>query len=68
MQHFCRNRCPSLKPRRMLYHQLKTAWRNLIRQKGYTLINILGLSIGVCSTLVIYLIKRLKIGDQFARS
>jgi putative ABC transport system permease protein len=42
----------------MLYHLLKTAWRNLIRQKGYTLINILGLSVGICSSLVIYLITR----------
>lgn len=40
----------------MLYHQLKTAWRNLTRRKGYTVINVLGLSLGICSSLVIYLI------------
>jgi putative ABC transport system permease protein len=40
----------------MLFHQLKTAWRNLIRQKGYTLINVLGLSVGIGASLVIYLI------------
>ncbi len=50
----------------MLYHQLKTAWRNLIRQKGYTLINILGLSIGICSSLVIYLITSYELSyDRF---
>jgi putative ABC transport system permease protein len=38
----------------MLYH-LKFAIRRLLRQKGFSLINVLGLSIGVAACLLIYL-------------
>lgn len=34
---------------------LKIAWRNLWKNKGYTLINILGLSIGMASCILIFL-------------
>lgn len=37
----------------MLQNYLKTAFRNLWRKKGYTLINILGLSIGIACCLLI---------------
>lgn len=40
----------------MLLHQLRNAWRVLIRQKGYTVIHVAGLSLGICAGLVIYLI------------
>jgi len=50
----------------MLFHQLKTAWRNLIRQKGYTLINVLGLSVGIGASLVIYLVTSYELSyDRF---
>ena len=39
----------------MLQHYLKTAFRNLWRSKGYSLINILGLAIGMATCLMIFL-------------
>lgn len=40
----------------MLIHFLTTAWRNVIRQRAFAIINIIGLSIGLtcCLVLVIY--------------
>jgi putative ABC transport system permease protein len=32
------------------------AWRNIVRNKVYTTINILGLALGICGCLVLYLI------------
>lgn len=40
----------------LLKHSLVTTWRTLRRNKLFTLINILGLSIGISASLVIYLI------------
>lgn len=37
---------------------LKIAWRNLWKNKGYTLINILGLSIGMASCILIFIFVR----------
>lgn len=37
----------------MIRNYFKMAWRNLIRNKGFTFINILGLSIGVAACLLI---------------
>ena len=37
----------------MFRNYFKTAWRNLIRQKGYAGINILGLAIGIAACLLI---------------
>ena len=39
----------------MLRNYLKIAWRNLVRQKGYTFINVFGLAIGLACCLVIFL-------------
>lgn len=39
----------------MLNNYLKIAWRNLWRSKGFTVINILGLTIGIASTILILL-------------
>ncbi|HEY4108728.1 FtsX-like permease family protein [Puia sp.] len=50
----------------MLKHLLQTAWRNVRHHKGYAAINILGLSIGLCACIVIYLIARYDLGfDRF---
>ena len=40
----------------MFRYYLLLAWRIMKRQKVYTAINILGLAIGVCACLVIYLV------------
>jgi putative ABC transport system permease protein len=37
----------------MLKNYFKTAWRNITRQKGYSLINVIGLAIGVAACLLI---------------
>jgi putative ABC transport system permease protein len=39
----------------MLKNYLKTAWRNLIKSKGFTFINILGLTIGITVCMMIFL-------------
>ncbi len=39
----------------MLRNYLRTAWRNLIRSRAYTLINLLGLALGMASCLLIVL-------------
>ena len=41
----------------MLKNYFRTAWRSLVRQKIYTIINVTGLAFGICSCLVIYLIN-----------
>jgi putative ABC transport system permease protein len=40
----------------MFKNYFKTAWRNITRHKVYSTINILGLALGVCACIVIYLI------------
>ena len=42
----------------MILNYCKVAWRNLIRNKSYVLINIAGLSIGIAACLLIFLIIR----------
>ena len=50
----------------MLRATFKYAWRNIRHQKIYTAIHILGLSIGLCACIVIYLIARYDLGfDRF---
>ena len=50
----------------MLKHYLRIAWRNIRHHKLYTAINILGLSIGICACVVIWLIARFDLGfDTF---
>ncbi|HAA19327.1 MAG TPA: hypothetical protein DCP28_11350, partial [Cytophagales bacterium] len=39
----------------MLQNYLKVSWRNLVRQRRYSLINLAGLSLGLCCFLLIYL-------------
>ena len=39
----------------MFKNYFKTAWRSLLRNKGYSLLNIMGLAIGMASTILIVL-------------
>jgi len=50
----------------MFKNYLKIAWRNISRNKVYTTINVLGLSLGVCACLIIYLITSFELSyDTF---
>lgn len=50
----------------MLKNYFKIAWRSLRKHKAYTLINILGLTLGIASCLVIYLVVQYELGyDRF---
>src|SRR5579871_4600769 len=40
----------------MIKNYFKTAFRNLIRNKSFTFINVLGLTIGIASCLLIFLV------------
>src|SRR5690349_10363496 len=52
----------------MIRYYLLLAWRMMKRQKVYTTINILGLAIGVCACLVIYLVTSFDLSfDRFHR-
>ena len=53
----------------MIKNYIKTAWRNLIRNRTYSFINILGLSLGIASSLFIYLwIRDEKSYDNFHKN
>jgi putative ABC transport system permease protein len=44
------------KANNMIKNYFKIAWRNIARNRVYTAINVLGLSLGVCACIVIYVI------------
>src|SRR5882757_4011424 len=45
---------------------VKVAWRNILRQRWYSLIHVLGLAVGICVCIVIYLIGRYELSfDNF---
>jgi ABC-type antimicrobial peptide transport system permease subunit len=46
-----------LKPNAMFKNHLKIAWRNITRNKLYTGINVLGLSLGICACIVLWLVS-----------
>ena len=53
----------------MISNYLKTASRSLVRHKGYTLINITGLAIGIAACLVLFLVVRYELSyDKFQPS
>jgi putative ABC transport system permease protein len=50
----------------MIRNYFKIAWRNIYRHKGYATINILGLALGICACIVIYLITSFELSfDKF---
>ncbi len=53
---------PSPIPTLMIKNYLKIAWRNLLRNKSFSLINILGLSIGITTCLLIFLYVQYELG------
>ncbi len=42
----------------MLRNNLKIAYRNLTRHRGFTILNTLGLSVGVAAALLLFLVVR----------
>ena len=45
---------------------MKVAWRNILRQRWYSMIHVLGLAIGICVCIVIFLIGRYELSfDKF---
>lgn len=40
----------------MLKNYFKIAWRNISRRKVFTIINVIGLALGICACIIIYLI------------
>ena len=50
----------------MFQHYLKSTWKQLLRYQGYTLINILGLAIGIaCCLLITIYVQHEKSYDQY---
>jgi putative ABC transport system permease protein len=50
----------------MFKNYFKIAWRNIYRNKAYSIINILGLALGVCACIVIFLITSFEFSfDKF---
>ena len=50
----------------MFKNYLKIAWRNIIHNKVYSVINILGLALGICACIVIFLMTNYELGfDKF---
>ena len=48
----------------MIKNYFKIAWRNLLRHKGYSIINISGLSIGVAACLLIFVVIRYELSFE----
>ncbi|MGZ3778097.1 MAG: ABC transporter permease [Mucilaginibacter sp.] len=50
----------------MIRNYLKIAWRNIVRNRVYTAINVTGLALGVCACIVIYVITSYELSfDNF---
>ncbi|MES1217652.1 MAG: ABC transporter permease, partial [Bacteroidota bacterium] len=50
----------------MFKNYFKIAWRNISRHRVFTIINVLGLSLGICACIVIYLVTSHDLSfDQF---
>ncbi len=50
----------------MIKNYIKIAWRNIIRRKGYSAINIAGLSVGIAACLLIFVVIKYELSfDTF---
>src|SRR5438094_2199273 len=50
----------------MIKNYFKTAWRNLNKHRAYSIINVLGLTLGITSCLVIFLVVKYELNyDKF---
>ena len=50
----------------MLKNYFKIAWRNIVRHKAYSAINIAGLTVGIAACLLIFLVVRFELSfDTF---
>jgi predicted permease len=53
----------------MLNNYFKIAWRNLLRNKAYTAINIAGLAIGMAASLLIFIVVKYELSyDRFQKN
>ncbi len=53
----------------MLRNYFKIAWRNLIRHKGYSFINIAGLAMGIASCLLLFMVVHYELSfDRFQKN
>ncbi|WPU91090.1 ABC transporter permease [Mucilaginibacter sabulilitoris] len=51
----------------MLKNYLKIAWRNIIRHKGYSIINVAGLTLGIAACLLIFIIIKYELSFDTAQ-
>jgi putative ABC transport system permease protein len=50
----------------MIKSYLKIAWRNMVRRKVFTVLNVLGLALGICACIVIYQVSHYELSfDRF---
>jgi len=50
----------------MFRNYLKTAWRSIVRNKAFSLINITGLSIGMAASLLVFIVVKYELSyDTF---
>src|SRR5882757_7649239 len=50
----------------MIKNYFKIAWRNIVRHKGYSAINIAGLTVGIAACLLIFVVVRFELSfDTF---
>jgi putative ABC transport system permease protein len=53
----------------MIKNYFKTAWRNVVRHKAYSAINIAGLAVGIAASLLIFVVVAYELGyDKFQKN
>src|SRR5688572_6061439 len=53
----------------MIKNYLKIAWRNLVRHKSYSVINITGLAVGIAASLLIFVVVKYELSyDKFQQN
>ena len=50
----------------MIKNYLKIAWRNLVKHKGYSILNVTGLATGIAACLLIFVVVQYELSyDKF---